>query len=70
MSRGKHLSLEEARNSGQLGRFCKERSSEAERERFFQLLDAMATGFLEDKETSQPDRAEDSSETRTRKGTS
>jgi hypothetical protein len=70
MSRGKYLSLEEARNSGQLDRFCKEHPSEAERERFFRLLDAMAIGALEDKETSPPDRAAGSSGTRTRKGTS
>ena len=70
MSQGKYLSLEEARNSGQLERFAKEHPSEAERERFERLLEAMAKGVLEDKETSPPDRAEGSSETRTRKGTS
>ncbi len=70
MSRGKYLSLKEARIAGQLDRFCKEHPSEAERGRFFRLLDAMAKGVLEDKETSPPDRAEGSSGTRTRKGTS
>jgi hypothetical protein len=69
MSRGKYLSLEEARNSGQLDQFAKEHPSEAERERFERLLEAMAKGILEDKETSLPDHAEGSSETRTRKGT-
>ena len=70
MSRGKHLSLEEARKTGKLDQFVKEHSSEAERERFFRLLDAMAKGVLEDKETSPSDRGEGSSETQTRKGTS
>ena len=69
MSRGKHLNLEEARKMGQLDRFAKEHTSEAERDRFFRLLNAMATGALEDKGTSQPDRAEGSSETRTRQDT-
>lgn len=69
MSRGKYLSLEEAREAGQLGRFAKEHPSEAERERFERLLEAMATGVLEDKETSPPDRGGGSSGTRTRQGT-
>ena len=70
MSHGKYLSLEEARKAGQLEQFCKEHPSEAERDRFFRLLDAMAKGVLEDRETFPPDRGEGSSETRTRKGTS
>ncbi len=69
MSRGKHLSLEEARNAGQLDRFCAEHPSEAERERFERLLAAMARGILEDKETSPPDARGGSSGTRTRRGT-
>jgi hypothetical protein len=69
MSRGKYLSLEEARKSGQLEQFAKEHPSEAERERFERLLEAMATGILEDKETSPLDHGEGSSEIRTRKGT-
>jgi hypothetical protein len=69
MSRGKYLSLEEARKTGQLDQFAKEHPSEAERDRFERLLDAMARGILEDKETSPPDRGEGSSGTRTRKGT-
>jgi hypothetical protein len=68
MARGKYLSLDEARKAEELDRFCKEHPSEAERDRFFQLLDAMAIGALEDKETSQPDRAASSTEIRTRKG--
>jgi hypothetical protein len=70
MSRGKYLSLEEARKAHQLDRFCKEHLAEAERDRFFQLLDAMATGALEDKETSQPVRGAGSSDSRTQPDTS
>jgi len=44
MSRGKYLSLEEARKTGQLNQFAKEHPSEAERERFERLLEAMAKG--------------------------
>jgi hypothetical protein len=70
MSEGKYLSLEEARKRDLIKRFCEEHPSEAERERFFRLLDAMSTGVLEDKETSPPDRGEGSGGTQTRKGTS
>jgi hypothetical protein len=42
MSRGKNLSLEEARKAGRLDQFAKEHPSEAERERFERLLEAMA----------------------------
>ena len=69
MSRGKYLSLEEARKTGQLDRFWKEHPSEADRVRFQRLLDAMSRGALEAEETSQPDRAADSSETRTPRDT-
>ena len=34
MSRGKYLSLEEARESGDFQRFCEEHPAEADRERF------------------------------------
>ena len=44
MSRGKHLSLEEARTKNQLDRFAKENPSEADKKRFDNLLDAMAHG--------------------------
>lgn len=69
MSRGKYLSLEEARETGQLERFCKEHPSEAERDRFLALLEAMSKGALKGEETSQRDHAEGSTETRTRQGT-
>ena len=42
MARGKYLSLEEARKSGELGRFCKEHPSEGDEKLFDHLLDAMA----------------------------
>lgn len=42
MSRGKHLSLEEARRTGQLGRFTKEHPSIGDEQEFDALLDAIA----------------------------
>lgn len=44
MARGKYLSLEEARKKGKMDRFCKEHPSEADRERFEQLLGAVCRG--------------------------
>jgi hypothetical protein len=69
MSRGKYLSLDEARHNGQLDRFCKEHPSEADRERFKRLLEAMSQGALEEAETSRPDRRAGSSGSQTRRGT-
>jgi len=69
MSRGKYLSLEEARHSGDFKQFCKEHPSSADRDRFLALLTAMSQGVLEEEETSEPDRAEGSTGTRTRQGT-
>lgn len=42
MSRGKFLSLEEARQSGDFKQFCKEHPEKADRERFLKLLSAMS----------------------------
>jgi hypothetical protein len=42
MSRGKYLSLEEARNSGKLEQFAKEHPSEADAPHFPSLLEAMS----------------------------
>ena len=42
MSRGKYLSLEEARKTGRLDRFCKEHPSEGDKELFDRLFEAMA----------------------------
>jgi hypothetical protein len=69
MSRGKYLSLEEARVSGRLDRFANEHPSNADRDRFERLLGAMAKGTLEDRGTSPRVRGGGSSGTRTRKGT-
>jgi len=69
MSRGKYLSLEEARKIGALDRFAKEHPSVADRERFKRLLDAMSQGVLEEAETSKLDRRASSNGTRTRRGT-
>jgi hypothetical protein len=69
MSRGKYLSLEEARKSGTLDRFAKEHQSEADRDRFKRLLEAMSQGVLEEAETSKPDRRARSNGTRIRRGT-
>lgn len=65
MSRGKHLSLEETRQTGEFSQFCKEHPSEAERDRFLALLEAMSKGDLEGEETSRQDHAEGSTETQT-----
>lgn len=44
MSRGKHLSLSEARKSGKLERFGKEHEAVGDGEAFAKLLTAMASG--------------------------
>lgn len=69
MSRGKHLSLEEARQQDKLAQFAKEHPTEAERERFLALLDAMSQGVLEGEETSPREIGEGSSATRTQRDT-
>jgi hypothetical protein len=69
MSRGKYLSLEEARKDGKLDRFADEHPSDADRDRFERLLDAMSKGVLEEAETSKSDRRASSSGIRTRRGT-
>jgi hypothetical protein len=69
MSRGKYLSLEEARKTGNLDDFAKTHPSEADRDRFTRLLEAMSQGVLEAKETSVRGRAACSTGTRTRQGT-
>ena len=42
MSRGKHLSLKEAREQDKLDQFCKEHPSEGDKKAFDRLLDRMA----------------------------
>ena len=44
MSRGKYLSLEEARKTGKIKQFCKEHPSTGDRDVFDALLDAMTKG--------------------------
>ena len=44
MSRGKHLSLSEARKAGKLDQFAKENPATGDMEQFDGLLDAMAHG--------------------------
>lgn len=70
MSRGKYLSLEEARNEGKLEQFAKEHPSEADSARFKSLLEAMSKGVLEGRGTSSAGGGEGSSGTQTRQGTS
>ena len=69
MSRGKFLSLEEARASGDFKQFCAEHPLEADRKRFLKLLSAMSQGVLEEEETSETDHDAGSTGTRTRQGT-
>jgi hypothetical protein len=68
MSRGKYLSLEEARKTGKLDRFAKEHPSEGDRKRFGRLLAEMSK-TIEAEETSSPERDENSNGTQTRRGT-
>ncbi len=49
MSRGKYLSLEEARKEGKLKQFAKEHKSKGDKEKFDRLLDAMTKGKKEKK---------------------
>ena len=42
MSRGKHLSLEEARKEGKLKQFAKEHPTTGDKKRFDKLFNAMA----------------------------
>jgi hypothetical protein len=44
MSRGKYLSLEEARKKGQIDRFCKEHPATGDEEFFDELLGKIAKG--------------------------
>jgi hypothetical protein len=69
MSRGKYLSLEEARKTGKLSRFAKEHPSEGDRNRFDRLLDEMSKTIEGAEETSSPERDENSNGIQTRRGT-
>ena len=77
MSRGKHLSLEEARKLGKLDQFAKEHPSESDKALWDQLFDAMIHGGPPDSivkarasKTSSRERGEGCSEIQTRQGTS
>lgn len=71
MSRGSHLSLEEARKLGKLKEFAKEHpSTETRPGRFDLLLDAMTKSLPEVGQTSDAAPSEDYSGTRTPRGTS
>jgi hypothetical protein len=59
MSRGKHLSLEEARNKNKLAQFAKEHPSEADKERFDALLNAMSKNQPANRKTSGSDPSGD-----------
>ena len=76
MSRGRHLSLEEARQVNRLDSFAKEHASEGDQELFERLLDAMVHGEpptprrkREAGGASSAERASGSIGTRTRRGT-
>ena len=51
MSRGKHLSLEEARNENKLNRFAKEHPSKGDKKLFDKLFTAMAKKKKEGEKT-------------------
>jgi hypothetical protein len=53
MSRGKYLSLEEARKEKQLKRFAKEHPSKGNKGVFDKLLDRMAKSSSKDDQTSE-----------------
>lgn len=69
MSRGKYLSLEEARKQGKLGLFAKQHPAQAD-ERFWPLVEAAAKGLLEAEQTSDPASSADCSDTQTPRDTS
>jgi hypothetical protein len=69
MSRGKYLSLEEARKSEKLDRFAEEHPSKGDRKRFDRLLAEMSKTIKEAEETSLPERDENSNGTRIRRDT-
>ena len=79
MSRGKYLSLEEARNMGTIDQFAKEHPLVSTRCAFNDLLDAMAHGEKPDSQLKRPpaahrtsarDASDDCSDTRTPSRTS
>ncbi len=69
MSRGKYLSLEEARKMSKLDQFAKEHPSKSD-ERFWPALEAAAKGLPKAPKTSDRAASGGYSGTRTRRGTS
>jgi hypothetical protein len=55
MSRGKYLSLEEARKKGKLDRFAKEHHTKGDRSLFDKLFNAMAKSSPKADQTSKKD---------------
>ena len=70
MSRGRHLSLEEARKAGQIDQFCKEHPSQGDAGRFEGLLTAMARTMPASDHTSDPGSSAYYSDTQTPSRTS
>jgi hypothetical protein len=66
MSRGKYLSLEEARKKGQIDRFCEEHPSKGDRNLFDHILDGLIKNPSKASETSSQAKRARSSDTRTR----
>jgi hypothetical protein len=69
MSCGKYLSLEEARKTGQLDRFCKEHQSTGDHDLFDHILGQMTKIREEASETSPRGKRVRSTETQTRQDT-
>lgn len=70
MSRGKYLSLKEARETRQIKRFCEAHPSEGDETKFNRLLDAMTKNSPATSGTSGSAPSEDCSGTQTPRGTS
>ncbi len=72
MARGRYLSLEEARKSGKMSRFCKEHPSEGDEQLFDKLFEAMALpkSSKATEQTSPPGNGACCTDTRTRPGIS
>ncbi len=74
MARGKYLSLEEARRSGNIEQFCKEHPSKGDWNEFDAMMDSIvgpdAKSSSRAVRTSSRGRGADCSGTRTRQGTS
>lgn len=68
MSRGKYLSLEEARTKGLLDRFAKEHPSTGDKDAFDDILDGLIKNPSKASETSSRARRAHSNDTRTRQG--